>query len=119
MSHILMLVTVSPVVLSNRPVLEAMMPFPTPEITPIADSSALFDPSKMPSIHVTQPHVHVEWSRIPQTSRYQHVFHLGGRWRMSCLREVSILEGVARCLYARCDALVEESEEGRKKQFER
>ena len=52
MSHILMLVTVSPVVLSNRPVLEAMMPFPTPEITPIADSSsALFDPSKTPSIH--------------------------------------------------------------------
>lgn len=33
-------VTVNPAVFSKRPQLEAMMPFPTPEITP-ADDSAL------------------------------------------------------------------------------
>lgn len=36
---ILMLVTVSPVVLRSRPVLEAMMPLPTPEMTPREESA--------------------------------------------------------------------------------
>lgn len=40
-----MLLTVRPVVFRRRPVLEAMMPLPTPEITPVLSHHQLLSPT--------------------------------------------------------------------------